>query len=152
MHQVPMQSDKCTLLMPTWTNLTSVATCEAQQQLAQAPHVNLLLSHWIATPSPHHSVKGKSSQRMRADASRAKSVTHFVTRGQIIYIYISIFIYIYIDIYIFWLWHPTLYLMFSLATQTASRQNRRMNAKERKKWTATRVGRAVAGYFPGILG
>ena len=45
-----------------------------------------------------------------------------------------------------------LYLMFSLATQTASRQNRRMNAKERKKWTATRVGRAVAGYFPGILG
>ena len=136
MHQVPMQSDKCTLLMPTWTNLTSVATCEAQQQLAQAPHVNLLLSH--------HSVKGKSSQRMRADASRAKSVTHFVTRGQIIYIYI--------DIYIFWLWHPTLYLMFSLATQTAPRQNRRMNAKERKKWTATRVGRAVAGYFPGILG
>ena len=66
--------------------------------------------------------------------------------------YIYIYIYIYIDIYIFWLWHPTLDLMFSLATQTASRQNRRMNAKERKKWTATRVGRAIAGYFPGILG
>ena len=70
----------------------------------------------------------------------------------IIILYIYIIIYIYRYIYIFWLWHPTLYLMFSLATETASRQNRRMNAKERKKWTATRVDRAIAGYFPGILG
>ena len=46
----------------------------------------------------------------------------------------------------------TLYSMFNLATQTASRRNILMSAKERKKRTATRVGRAVAGYFPGILG
>ena len=46
----------------------------------------------------------------------------------------------------------TLYSMFNLATQTASRRNRLMSAKEREKWIATRVGRAVAGYWLGILG
>ena len=46
----------------------------------------------------------------------------------------------------------TLYSMFNLATQTASRRNRLMNAKEREKWIATRVGRVVAGYCLGILG
>ena len=58
---------------------------------------------------------------------------------QYIYIYISIFIFFDYDIQLLENWKislrhiGTLYSMFNLATQTASRRNRLMSAKEREK-------------------
>ena len=82
------------------------------------------LQRTLEDPQNKKSARIEISARLAENVHKYRNVCSFEDLG--IYIYISIFILFDYD-------HPTLYLIFSLATQTASRQNRRMKRKRTEK-------------------